>query len=371
MSTDRLSTAVDVSMPDDDEPDAYALWEAGEGPMPDWVPAAAAQAGGTKSVAAALAETKLAHDVSRELRDPKGSHTGGRFTKNPAGPVASAVAGIALGTRTGKAGPTGNFDADAKRVLKTMQAHFEAGRDTETRYDHVDGAPGKYTAAREAQQRKVIDHFLNAPGVKSERKILVMGGLPGAGKTSFLNSDAGKKALGNTDLKGYVVVNSDEVKAYMAAHDMVPAYQGLTPGEAVGLYHEEAAMISKAIMEAAAAQGKNIIYDVTLKNPEQATKATDILDRNGDHYDRTMVFVDVPVATAVERAKGRYTGGEGRFVPISNIESQADPSGKYHSLNRAAFEKVKGTASNYVIVDNTNADGKGPKIVEQGKGGHV
>jgi len=283
----------------------------------------------------------------------------------PKGSKDPKVTGIAFAVGA-KPGSSGNFDADAKRIKQRLAAYYQAGSDTQSMFDWVNGAQGKYTAAREEQQAKVIDHFLNAPGVKSERKLFMLGGLPGAGKTSFLNSKEGQSAVGGFNKDEYVNVNPDDIKDYMAAHGMAPAYPGLTPGEAVGLYHEEASDISKLLLEAAAAQGKNIVFDVTLKNPGQAAKATDVLDRQGDHYHRTLVFIDVPAETAAQRAQHRYQHGEGRFVPVGNILEQADPTGERHSLNRHAFEAVKGEFDVWVLVDNTNADGAGPKILGHG-----
>jgi len=376
--TERIDTSVGPDE-DGDGPDNFALWEAGERDLDEGeersLRAAIAKALGKVAVEQKLAAHEHAgFDPLKHPRVPKGSgDESGEFVSAHSVARALAAASLLDPEPLSVAGPTGTDDAayerDAARVRRRATHYANLGLDTETLYDRVDGSPNKYTADREAVHRRIIDHFVNAPGVKSERKLLILGGLPGAGKSSFLKSEEGRRQLGDLNLDDYVVVNSDEVKAYMAANGLIPDYRGLTKGEAVGLYHEEAALLSKAILEKAAAQGKNIVFDTTLKNAEQGEKATMVLDRNGDRYERTALFIDVPVDLAVQRAKYRYhsdTGPDGgRLVPVGNIAEQTDPTGTYHSKNRAAFEKFKQTMDRWFLVDNSN----GPRLVAMKRGG--
>jgi predicted ABC-type ATPase len=253
-------------------------------------------------------------------------------------------------------GPSGDFTADQARIQDALDNHLAAGTDTTTLYDRVNGREGKYTAAREAQQREVIDHFLNAPGVKSEGKMLVLGGLPGAGKTTFLNSREGQARLG-VNLDDYVIVNPDEVKEQMIRRGMVEDWAGLTANEAATLFHAESASVSWDIMVAAVAQGKNVAYDTSLREENHVTGPMDLAREAGNPYDLTTVFIDVPVETATERAVGRYEGG-GRYIPLSMIESMRG-TGEFRSRNAAAFTATRGVANRWLHVDNTN----GPRVL--------
>lgn len=273
--------------------------------------------------------------------------------------------------RAGMPGPSGDFEADSVRVLDNIGTQLEAKTDTESVYDHIDGHPGKWTAEREAQQDAIIDHFLGLGHPKAENKALVLGGLPGAGKTTFLNSDQGQTALA-LDMEDYVVVNPDEVKTIMMERGMVPDYEGLTSDEAATLFHEESTQIAQDVMHKAMSQGLNVVYDTSLKKTAQVNRIADTADAVGQKYDTTVVFIDVPVDTAKERAIHRYSQG-GRFIPLDLISSMATPAdynGPHRSLNGMAFEDAKTApgVTAWLHVDNLNEDGTGPKILGAGGG---
>jgi hypothetical protein len=266
-------------------------------------------------------------------------------------------------TRPGdQPGTSGDFDADAARIDRLQKAYLRDRVDTTSLFQRG----GRWTREREAQQQEIIDHFLGQPGVKRDRKILVVGGLPGAGKTTAINSADGQQALGIA-LDEYVTVNADEVKAEMIARGMVPDYPGLTADESATLFHAESFEVAHSLMRQAARKGLNFAYDTSLKSSGQLGFATSAGGRAAPPpYETTLLFVDVPTSVAKQRARDRYLAG-GRYMPLALIDGmrgrRVDRSGP-----REQFDSVKGTVDRFVLMDNAGAS---PVVVETGgkKGG--
>jgi hypothetical protein len=208
-------------------------------------------------------------------------------------------------------GTSGDFDADAKRIDRLQKAYLRDRADTRSLFSRG----GRWTREREKEQQAIIDHFLSQPGLKKDRQILVLGGLPGSGKTTTINSPAGQQALG-IDLSTYVTVNADEVKSEMIRRGMIPDYPGLSPDEAATLYHDESFEIAHSLMRQAAKRGFNFAYDTSLKSSGQVGFATGAGSRMAPPpWKTTIVLVDVPLAVAKQRARDRYLNG-GRYMPL-------------------------------------------------------
>ena len=121
------------------------------------------------------------------------------------------------------------------------------------------------------------------------------------------------------------------------------------------------------------ADGKNVIWDVTLSTPKSAAHRVEELRAAGYQHIQG-IFVDIPIETSVTRAVARhrrghdrYLAGEGlggRYVSEDIIRSQADPD--YGSLNRSAFESIKRQLSYWAIYDNS-VDGRQPILLEEGR----
>jgi predicted ABC-type ATPase len=258
-----------------------------------------------------------------------------------------------------QAGTSGDFDADAKRIGRLQKAYMADRADTTALFSRG----GRWSPEREKAQQEIIDHFLGQPGVKADGKLLVLGGLPGAGKTTTINSAQGQAALG-IDLAEYVTVNADEVKDEMVKRGMVPDYPGLSPEEAATLYHAESFEIAHSLMRQAARRGLNFAYDTSLKTSSQAGFATSAARASKHKYEATFVFVDVPVPTARSRAKSRYLQG-GRFMPLGLIDAMATSGAS--SIPSREFNIVKRTErGRWFVFDNAGAE---PTLVGQGSSG--
>lgn len=259
------------------------------------------------------------------------------------------------------------YQAKSADIVAKVDAGLAAGKDTQSQFDKIDGHVGAYTAERTGQQNQIIDSYLNKPGIAQDHQLIVMGGLPGSGKSSWLNNPDNVARLGMNP-KTFVTVNSDDIKGNMQAMGMShPAgaadYSGLglKQNEATGLVHEESADIAGRLNYTSMARGNNTMLDVTLNSSAQFDKKVSNMEAaTGNDYRTTLVFVDTNKATSMDRAAARYwkDGAQtGRFIPISNIGNVKTASDSGFTMNRQAYESLKTTPA----VDRAilvNADGK-------------
>jgi predicted kinase len=190
------------------------------------------------------------------------------------------------------------------------------------------------------------------------------GGLPGAGKSTILEGPA------SIERSQYLTINPDEIKEEMARRDMIPPVNGLSPMEASDLVHEESSYVARQLSLRAQADGKNIIWDITMSSRASTERRIDEL-HSSDYTRIEGIFVDIPVETSVTRAGSRhreshddYRAGEGlggRFVPAEMITAQADP--EWGSGNRKTFEEVRHHFDSWRHFDNS---GTAPILVKAG-----
>jgi predicted kinase len=240
------------------------------------------------------------------------------------------------------------------------------GLATESRYvtdpDGETWAPER----RAGHDAIIADLYAAARGVPCEKRAILAGGLPGAGKTTVLEQYAG------IDRSRYLMINPDEVKTEMAKRGMVPEVAGLTPMEASDLVHEESSHIAKQLALRATADGKNIIWDITMSSRDSTERRIDALRAAG--YTRIEgIFVDIPVEVGIRRSDARHREGHdsyragygqgGRFVPADVIAAQADPD--WGSRNRRTFEQIKPQLDGWLRCDNS-VDGRRPVLAETG-----
>lgn len=255
-------------------------------------------------------------------------------------------------------GTSGDYDADAKRIDRLQKAYMLERRDTQSLFSRG----GRWSKEREAEHKAIVDHFLNQPGVKADHQLLVLGGMPGAGKTTTLNSPAAQAALG-VDLSEYVTVNSDDVKAEMIARGLVPDYPGLSPEESIAMIQAESYEIAQVVMRQAAKRGLNFAYDATLRTSGQLGAPEAAISRHAPPgYETTMVLVDVPMATAKQRARDRYLAGD-RYVPLGFIDGMKSSSPRFKSAPEENFEGFKRRVDRWAVFDNSGA---APQLVAQG-----
>jgi predicted ABC-type ATPase len=208
--------------------------------------------------------------------------------------------------------------------------------------------------------------YAQSASVPWEHRAVLAGGLPGAGKTTVLTQHAG------LDLSSYLVINPDLVKEEMARGRLLPQVRGLSPMESSMLAHEEASHIAKRLAHRAQAEGKNIVWDMTMSKSGTCTDRIAALRAHG-YTQIDVVFVDIPIAVSLGRADARHRLGHddyragiglgGRFVFREMILAHADKD--WGSVNRANFEHVKNLCDAWSRYDNS-ADGSPARLVAYG-----
>jgi predicted kinase len=212
----------------------------------------------------------------------------------------------------------------------------------------------------------ITDLYMAATDVPCDRRAILAGGLPGAGKTTVLEEHAG------IDRSRFLTINPDQIKEEMAKRGMIPEVAGLTPMEASDLVHEESSHVAKHLALRATADGKNVIWDITMSS--RASTESRIGDLRAAGYSRVEgVFVDIPIEVAIHRSDARHREGHddysvgqgfgGRFVPAEVIAAQADAD--WGSRNRKTFEQVKPQLDAWLHCDNS-VDGRHPVWIDSG-----
>jgi adenylate kinase len=261
--------------------------------------------------------------------------------------------------------------SDHRDTVRTRLADANRfGLSTEVQYS-VDADGEAWVASRRAVHGAIIDDiYASAANVPCEYKAIVAGGMAGAGKTTVLAGHAG------IDRSQYLTINPDDIKEQLAKRDQIPAVEGLSPMEASDLVHEESSHIAKQLAIRARADGKNIIWDITMSS--SSTTERRIGDLRGSGYTSvTGIFVDIPVNVSITRAEDRhrqdedkYRSGEGlggRYVPEEYIEGQADED--WGSKNRRTFEELKPRLDGWTIFDN-GVDDRDPIRIGTGPSDH-
>src|ERR1700683_529081 len=259
-----------------------------------------------------------------------------------------------------------DYKAHADDVVEALTQAGEARLTTKDKFA-IDRDGQAWVADRRKIHDEIISEIMeSAADVPCEYKAVIAGGLGGAGKTTVLENQAG------IDRSNYLTINPDSFKEALASRGLVPRLPGLSPMESSSLAHEESSHIARTLAVRAMAAGKNIIWDVTLSSVRSAVTRVEEL-RSSGYQSVTGVFVDIPVETSVTRAAARHrrghdlylngTGLGGRYVSGDIIRSQADAD--YGSVNRRAFEEIKGQLSHWAVYDNS-VEGRTAILVEEG-----
>lgn len=293
--------------------------------------------------------------------------------------------------------------AKIEKLLKTI---VKAGGETDKVHRLPDGG---WTPERRKLHRKWLDEaHARYADVPNDHEAIVMGGLPGSGKTtSYITrlpsgrkvvSEAGRRMGIRLDRDGNVIshaeVNSDAFKEMIARDGLVPNPPGVSPMEAASLVHEESSDLAKRFVRELAAQGKNILFDGTLGNTSSTIKQLRVVkglpDLDYQYRDRIwtdtpyrtrLVFVSVRLSTSAERAHKRWASGQddyangagdgGRLVPSDVIEKQDPEDASFRSRNEENYEALSKDPElideTLPIFDNEVPYGSPPLVVPDGK----
>jgi hypothetical protein len=143
----------------------------------------------------------------------------------------------------------------------------------------------------------------------------------------------------------------------------VPEIDDLSPMECSVLVHEESSYLARQLARRALADGKNVIWDVTMSSADSTIQRIKEL-RASDYQRVDGIFVDIPIETSITRTTDRHRRGHdrflageslgGRYVPAEVVRAQADE--EHGSLNRRAFESVKDDFDSWIVYDNSVRD---------------
>lgn len=239
-------------------------------------------------------------------------------------------------------------------VRDTLDKARAAGLTTDALYT-IDLDRKEWTVERNRLQGSLVaDLYDRANEVPCDRQAIIAGGLGGAGKTTTLTGQAG------IDLSRYLIINPDDIKEEMAHRGMIPELDKLSPMEASDLAHEESSYIAKRLALRATADGKNIIWDITMSSQESTEARINNLHDAG--YERIEgIFVDIPPDLSITRTESRHREGHeqwrsgqgfgGRFVPPEVTKHQLDT--EWGSKNRRTYEAMKEKFASWSIYDNS------------------
>jgi len=248
------------------------------------------------------------------------------------------------------------------------------GKDTEHLYA-ADGSPpppGLYTAERAAQHAQIIaDLMARNADVPAEGKAIVLGGLPGAGKTyaiDHLPEDA-KAVIGDIDRSQYITINPDDMKAELQARGMVPDYPGLKGMEASPQIHEESSYLAAQLMAAALENHQNVILDGTLGTTGGTLRKMGALEAAG-YQPPIGLYVHVDDSAASQGAIDRFARGmaspDGPRAVAPDFLQQVESGA--HFPNRENFDSITPRMGSYVVLDSSDK-AAGPKLVASGGSG--
>jgi hypothetical protein len=213
-----------------------------------------------------------------------------------------------------------------------------------------------------------------------DNRAIMLGGLPGAGKSSTL--DEMRKSGGHFRPDEWITINPDLMKDKMLERDLFPRVNGLAPAETASFIHAASSEMSYMLEQLLTVEGYNLIFDITMggkpRRPDEKANYEQIVDRLNDlDYQIDGVFVDVDPATSRERVALRHEQGlnalrtgrskrrddpeitnGGRVVPdfliAENEIGPDDPDySTYKSVNARNFDRMKANFTRWSQWDNT------------------
>lgn len=220
-----------------------------------------------------------------------------------------------------------------------------------------------------------------------DRRAILLGGMPGAGKSTTLDRMADNKAFRGEE---WIIVNPDHFKDRMLERGLFPKVAGLTPAETANFIHEASSEMNHMLEQLLMVDGYNIIFDITMGGDARTDgkswneKLVDVLRSQSYDDDIDGILVGVDPLTSRTRVAKRHLAGlnayrtgadedgntdssevkfGGRAVPESVIARSEFPEGDpdaetYKSQNERNFRALVGggTFSRWAMWDNTGAE---------------
>jgi hypothetical protein len=154
---------------------------------------------------------------------------------------------------------------------------------------------------------------------------VIVAGLPGA-------DTSGALANAGVERSHYLTISLHSIMEELAARQLIPLVPGLSPMDASELVHAESAWLAKRLGLRAIADGKNILWDITMASMPSIQSWLDALEAAG--YSIQGIFVDISVEESVSRVDAEhrrrhedYRNGDGyggRYIRPEAIRALAD-----------------------------------------------
>ncbi len=183
-----------------------------------------------------------------------------------------------------------------------------------------------WTAERNMDQGALVAAMYARAGlVPCEREAIMAGGLRGA-------DTAGVLTQAGIDTSQFLTISIDGILAEMAARGLIPHVDGLSPLEAADLAHAEAQFLAKRLGMRALADGRNVIWDISMAS-QHAVESWIAAHRRAGYIIRG-IFVELSIEESVRRSAAMHRRGHeeyrqgrgygGRFIPAAAIRALAD-----------------------------------------------
>lgn len=263
---------------------------------------------------------------------------------------------------------------------------FGSGLDTDVEHNRRGPAEDMWSEERAEVHEEIWNELmtlLQDANIPQDRDSLVLGGLPGSGKSFSLRPGETAAEFGVVAWEPpepppegatHISINPDLIKEMLISRGMLPPDlpEDLKPMEAVNFIHEESSYLSKMFIERLSLDGYNMVLDGTMAKPSSMQKK--MLPLADEGYSFRALFADISVAESRESARARYARGMntpmgGRFVP-SGVQKPSTSSRM--SPNRDVFDElagidedgnVSGTGwfTEFIVVDNTGVTSMEPR----------
>jgi hypothetical protein len=198
----------------------------------------------------------------------------------------------------------------------------------------------------------VASMYQQAQGVPCNKEAVVAGGLPGADKAAVL-------IAAGVDQSRYFTISVDGILRQMAARDLIPSVKTLTPMEAADLAHTEAQFLAKRTGLRAMADGRNLIWDITMASLPATQALLDALQLAG--YHTKGLFADITIEESVRRAAAAHRRGHdeylagrgfgGRYIPPEAIRALALPPAERATERAPATTPARPSAAGNATLD--------------------
>lgn len=210
--------------------------------------------------------------------------------------------------------------------------HYESTKDRYTE-------DKEYTKARQEKHKEIMDDFFNSNvNLLTPPEAILLGGGSGVGKSTMM--DFLLKDFENRDIP-IVVIDSDKIK------EKIPEYEEKLKSDkknAASYVHDESSDISADLISKCISEGKNFIYDGTMKNLEKYKGI--IQNARDNNYAVVAMVVDTSIDIARDRVYVRFKK-TGRNVKDEDIVAS-------HKGVSQVYPILKDMVDEYFLVDTSS-----------------